>query len=242
MKKALLAGAAIAALTLGAFPAAAADLSTRPVYKAPTMVPVVYNWTGFYIGVSGGGAWGTSEHTFPGGTHGPFDIDGGLVGGTVGYNWQAGNWVFGVEGDYSWADIKGSTRGTLLAPCGVAGGTTCGTTINTLGTARGRVGYAWNNVLLYGTGGFAWGNVRAFNAGFDSGHDTHTGWTVGGGLEYGFAPNWSAKIEYLYVDLGNDVTYGSRLGVPHSVDVTANVVRAGVNYRFDWGAPVVAKY
>ena len=111
MKKSLLAGVAVAALALGALPATAADLSNRPVYKAPVSVPTVYNWTGFYVGVSGGGAWGTSEHTFPGGTHGPFDISGGLVGGTVGYNWQSGNLVLGLEGDYSWADIHGSTTG-----------------------------------------------------------------------------------------------------------------------------------
>lgn len=238
MKKVLLAGAAVAALTLGALPATAADIANRPVYKAPVAIPVVYNWTGFYIGVSGGGGWGTSEHTFPGGTHGPFDTSGGLVGGTVGYNWQAGNWVFGAEADFSWADIKGTTAGSPI-PC--LGGT-CGTTIRDLGTARGRIGYAWDSALLYGTGGFAWGNVHGFETGFDSGSSTNTGWTVGGGLEYGFTPNLSAKIEYLYVDLGNDVLYGSGFGSPHSVDTTTSIVRAGLNYRFNWGAPVVAKY
>ncbi len=238
MKKSLLAGVAVAALALGALPATAADLSNRPVYKAPVSVPTVYNWTGFYVGVSGGGAWGTSEHTFPGGTHGPFDISGGLVGGTVGYNWQSGNLVLGLEGDYSWADIHGSTTGV---PTACLGGS-CDTTIRSFGTARGRVGYAWDNALFYGTGGFAWGNVHAAEVGFDRGSDTFTGWTIGGGIEYGFAPNWSAKIEYLYVDLGNDVLYGSGFGAPHTVDATANVVRAGINYRFNWGAPIVAKY
>ena len=228
MKKVLLAGAAVAALTLGALPATAADLSNRPVYKAPVQVPVVYNWTGFYVGVSGGGGWGSSEHTFPGGTHGPFDTSGGLVGGTVGYNWQAGNLVLGLEGDYSWADIKGTTAG-FPTPC--IGGL-CGTDLRSLGTARGRVGYAWDNVLLYGTGGFAWGNVHAFETGFDAGSTTATGWTVGGGLEYGFAPNWSAKVEYLHVDLGSDVLYGTGFGVPHTVDTSADIVRAGINYRF----------
>src|ERR1700730_14883246 len=131
MKIVLLASAGILALAALAEPTAAADLSRRyePVPKAPIYAPL-YNWTGFYVGINGGGAWGHSTWDRTGG----FDPKGGLAGGTIGYNWQAGRWVFGLEGDLDWTNINGTT--TMLCPLG------CKTSNSWLGTVRGRVGYA----------------------------------------------------------------------------------------------------
>ena len=120
-----------------------------------------------------------------------------LVGGTLGYNYQTGSFVWGLEGDIAWSDVKGSVA------CGL--GLTCETANRWLGTARGRLGYAFDRLLPYITGGGAFGNVRAsINPGpIVSATNTRIGWTVGAGLEYAFLGNWTAKIEYLYVDLGS---------------------------------------
>ncbi len=215
MKRFVLAGVvALAAVTT----ASAADMGRRqamptkaPMYAAP------YNWTGFYVGINGGGGWGRSEFTAPFPT-GSFDTSGGLVGGTVGYNWQMGQLVFGLEGDIDWSGIKGS------AACV---GTTCETRNDWLGTARGRIGYAFDRFLPYITGGAAFGNVKNTVAGIGSTDQSNVGWTIGGGLEASIAGPWSAKVEYLYVDLGDS---GSVLG--STADFRSNVVRAGLNYRF----------
>jgi outer membrane immunogenic protein len=158
-----------------------------------------------------------------------------LVGGTVGYNWQINRLVLGLEADESWADIHGSTN-TLV--CGGAP-PTCSSNLRSLGTFRGRVGWAgvlwWNNVMPYVTGGLAWGSLHgaegtAFGLGaFGSGTTTRAGWTVGGGVEAMLTPNWTAKLEY-----GFGV-------VPESIDFRANVVRAGLNYKFDWYRPFVTR-
>jgi|SRR5579862_6027817 len=215
MKRFVLAGVvALAAVTT----ASAADMGRRqamptkaPMYAAP------YNWTGFYVGINGGGGWGRSEFTAPFPT-GSFDTSGGLVGGTVGYNWQMGQLVFGLEGDIDWSGIKGSA---------VCVGTTCETRNDWLGTARGRIGYAFDRFLPYITGGAAFGNVKNTVAGIGSTDQSNVGWTIGGGLEASIAGPWSAKVEYLYVDLGDS---GSVLG--STADFRSNVVRAGLNYRF----------
>jgi len=215
MKNILLASVAI--LALGTASASAADIARRPMpMKAPAYAPI-YNWTGAYIGINGGGGWGRSDYSAPFPT-GSFNTSGGLVGGTLGYNWQMGQLVFGVEGDIDWSNIRGST------PCA---GTTCETRNDWLGTARGRLGYAFGRFLPYVTGGAAFGNVKTNIAGIGSASDTKAGWTLGGGLEYGLAGPWSIKAEYLYVDLGHDsVVLGS------NANFHANVVRAGLNYRF----------
>ena len=201
--------------------ASAADM---PV-KAPMAVAAPqYNWTGLYIGIEGGGAWGTSRHDFTGGTHSPFDVSGGLLGGTVGYNWQAGNFLFGLEGDLSWASSKGSTVG--VTPC--TGGP-CTTNLTWLGTARGRVGYVFGMWMPYVTGGVASGNVNTCEN-LTCSSDTHTGWTFGGGVEARFMGNWSAKAEYLYADLGSHNAYF--FIVPHTATLTENIVRVGLNYKF----------
>ena len=117
------------------------------------------------------------------------------MGGTLGYNWQMGQAVFGLEGDVDWSNIRGS------AACG-GGVTVCETRNDWLGTFRGRVGYAFDRFLPYVTGGLAVGDIKTSIAGLGSTNDTKAGWTVGGGIEAAIAGPWTAKVEYLYVDLG----------------------------------------
>jgi outer membrane immunogenic protein len=221
MKRVFFALAGLAALT---GTAAAADLPPRPApapyYKAPVAVPV-YNWTGFYIGINGGGGFGRSTWD----STGSFDISGGLVGGTVGYNYQFGQGVVGIEGDIDWADINGTTN----TFCGFG----CKTSDHWLSTVRGRLGYAADRFMPFVTGGAAFGDIRASTPGFAGGNNTNAGWTVGAGLEFAIAGNWTAKAEYLYVDLGKfncGISCGA--AVTDNVSFTTNIVRAGVNYRF----------
>jgi outer membrane immunogenic protein len=210
----------VGALALAAGQAAAADLPRRPV-PVPMYAPI-YNWTGLYIGVSGGGAFGHSDWDSTGG----FNLSGGLIGGTIGYNWQTGPWVFGLEGDASWTNISGDT--TAFCAFG------CKTENNWLATVRGRVGYAFDRIMPYATGGLALGNIKASTPGFAGGDETNAGWTLGAGLEVAIAGNWTAKAEYLYVDLGNfncGLNCGGGL-VNDNVSFTTHIVRGGINYRF----------
>jgi outer membrane immunogenic protein len=226
MKIALLSGVALVALMSSAF---AADLPRRPVpAAAPVYMPVAYNWTGFYVGINGGGGWGT-------GSINPIDLNpsGGVFGGQAGYNWQSGQFVWGAEADIQWSGLEDS------GPC--RGGRTCEISNDWFGTVRGRVGYAgWDRTMIYATGGFAYGNVEASVTGRQGISNTGTGWTVGGGVEYaipnnwwGFGGNWTARVEYLFVDLG-DFNCGLRdCGRRQTnVDFQANIVRAALNYRF----------
>ena len=153
-----------------------------------------YNWTGFYLGINGGGAWGDSDwNAFFAGNR----PSGGMIGVTAGYNWQgAGSpWVFGLEGDIDWAFIDDS----FACPVGLA----CQTKNNWLGTFRGRVGYSFDRIMPYITGGLAVGDIEANRTGFIGASDTNAGWTIGAGVEAAIAGNWSAKVEYLYTDLGS---------------------------------------
>jgi outer membrane immunogenic protein len=242
---------AVAALVLGTTAAAAADLPLKT--KAPPLA-VIYDWTGFYIGGSGGGSFGQSTHidqaTGLGDTIG-YNVKGGLVGGTVGYNWQVSSFVIGFEGDASWVGEYGSNVDDGLANVNHPGGplsVTSYTKETWLATARARFGYAVNNLLFYGTGGYAGAGVEAgvkdSNTGalLASSSSTRNGWTAGGGLEWGFAPNWSAKFEWLYMKFDSAPlnTLGLAEGNRSSVPLDDNVVRAGINYRF--GGPVVARY
>lgn len=167
---------------------------------------------------------------------GHYPLRGGLLGGTLGYNWQQSPWVLGLEGDFSWADIKGRSE-----VCGPSTATPhpCGTRLDALGTFRGRAGVAVGpnrNWLLYATGGLAIGDIYGWDVLTPgSGNDWRAGWTAGAGVEMAFAPNWTAKLEYLYVDLGNGQVFKVAPGVSESVSFTANILRAGINYRF--GAP-----
>lgn len=219
MKRVILAGVSALAVVTMMSGANAADLPRRaamPV-KAPAYV-APYSWTGAYVGINGGGAWGRSSWS---GTD--FDTSGGMVGATLGYNWQTGPVVFGLEGDIDWSGIKGS---------GTCGTVSCETKNDWLGTARGRIGYAFGRVMPYVTGGLAVGNVKASTP-LASNDDTQAGWTIGGGIEANIVGPWSAKVEYLYADLGSTTCSGCLAGgASTDVDFTTNIVRAGVNYRF----------
>jgi outer membrane immunogenic protein len=226
MKRSVLACVGLLAMATSAV---AADLPRRyppPVpYKAP--MPMFYNWTGFYLGINGGGGWGRSNwDSGIFGTTGDFDLSGGLVGGTAGYNFQAGPAVFGIEGDIDWSNIRGSTSGLTCAPG------TCFTNNTYLATLRGRLGYAWDRVMPYVTGGVAFGNIKANFTGLTEATSDHTGWTIGAGIEGAIFGNVTAKLEYLYVDLGSFNCPAASCGLPTSVSFNANVVRAGVNVRF----------
>jgi len=225
MKKLLLASAAV--IAFGIASASAADIQRRQVMpaKAPVYVAPIYNWTGFYVGINGGGGWGKSDWNNAFG-NADAKLSGGLAGGTIGYNYQLGQAVLGVEGDVDWSNIQGSTSNGLCA------GTTCRTRNSWLSTARGRIGYAADRWMPYVTGGAAFGDIKADAAGFGTETKTRTGWTVGGGLEAAISGPWTAKIEYLYVDLGKGSCGTGVCGVPTDVDFKAHVVRAGLNYRF----------
>jgi outer membrane immunogenic protein len=214
----------ICVLALTATGALAADIPRAPPARAPVVVPAI-NWTGGYIGINGGYAWGWSS--WDGFGSGNFNTNGGLVGLTLGYNWQGigSPWVFGLEGDIDWSNIKGSFTN---AACPVG----CETKNTWLGTVRGRLGYAVDRVMPYFTGGLAVGDVRATPTGFGGMTTTRAGWTVGAGIEAAIAPRWTGKIEYLYVDLGNPGCSIVDCGFATNVPLRANVVRAGVNYRF----------
>jgi outer membrane immunogenic protein len=272
MKRILVGVAAVTSLlATGAF---AADLPARTYTKAPVMVDPGYNWSGFYVGVNGGYSWGRSNATvLPTtvlGTNIGHDVDGGLGGGQVGYNWQIDRrWVLGVE-----ADIQGTgERGGSIDPLpvvragnlGLTGTATSNTNFPWFATFRGRAGIlADPSLLLYVTGGLAVGEVKfdtqstlsvqAFDGNSNapvgpprvlasptiSDSQTRVGYTVGAGLEKKFDPHWSAKLEYLYIDLGSE-TYFSGTGDETRVKFHDHVFRAGINYEFIAG-PVVAKY
>ena len=236
MKRILLAAAF--ALAIGG-PARAADLPPPPgpAPKAPSVyLPAapVYNWSGVYLGINGGYGFGTSNWNAPTGSTGNFNTNGFLAGATLGANYQTGAFVFGVEGDIDWNNLSGSS--TALG-CGIAPVTACQTAQTWLGTARGRVGYAFDRILVYGTGGGAFGNILATvnGSGLGTSSNNEFGWTAGAGVEAAFAPNWTAKIEYLYVSLANG-SCGAACGAfgSTSVSLTENLVRAGINYKFNW--------
>jgi outer membrane immunogenic protein len=225
MKAFLFLSAAALALAGAVGAASAADLARRPPpppTKAPVAVPV-YNWTGAYIGINGGYGFGRSRWD-----HLPasFNVNGGLVGGQLGYNWQFGQFVYGVEGDGDWSDLRGTAN---LANCNLG----CRTRNDFLATARGRVGFAVDRWLPYVTGGLAVGDIKANVPGLVGIDKTNAGWTVGSGLEFAISNNWTAKAEYLHVDLGHaGCSVGCGLPAGNNVSLTTNVVRGGINYRF----------
>jgi outer membrane immunogenic protein len=226
--------------------ASAADLAVKaPVYKAPVAL-LPFSWTGCYVGVEGGGIWGRSKHTDvtspnPNDVGLPitndFNLSGGLAGGTVGCNYQISNWVFGVENDISWTDAKGSAND--LAPFTTT--TVSQTREKWLDTVRGRVGFAWDRALFYGTGGAAFagtavqvcGTLNCVNE-----TKTRTGWVAGAGVEYAVWKNVTLKVEYLHADFGTSryidppVVIGGATFNTRDVPLTNDIVRAGVNYKF----------
>ncbi|MBI5263828.1 MAG: porin family protein [Bradyrhizobium sp.] len=262
----VIAASALAAVTMTAA-ASAADLA-RPYTKAPPSVVEVWNWTGFYIGGNVGYSWGrssdTSTLTNGVGTvlftsAGSANMDGVIGGGQIGYNWQMQNWVWGLEADIQGSDQEGGRNfvcpagvctppiGQLLVVPGPAVPVTLNQKLEWFGTVRGRVGVlATPTVLFYATGGLAYGEIRTaetIGAGafaFSS-SDTKAGYTVGAGVEGVIGGNWTAKLEYLYVDLGRvsgsfvttiPALGGSVLTSNYSSRITDNILRVGVNYKF----------
>jgi len=225
--------------------AQAADLSPRPYTKAPPMAAPVYDWTGFYIGLNGGGGsshecltiFSVAGAAVTPNSEGCHNATGGLVGGQIGYRWQSSNWVFGLEAQGDWADLTGSAPSlTAIIPY------TNQTKIDAIGLFTAQAGYAWNNVLLYVKGGAAVSDNQytsfftATNVVFNQANETRWGGAVGVGAEFGFAPNWSVGIEYDHLFMGtNDVVFPvSAIAVTRSdhisQDVDMGVVR--LNYRF----------
>src|SRR5215469_7753367 len=240
MKKMLMTGTALLLISSSAM---AADLSKRaaPVYTKAPMMPL-YSWSGCYIGIEGGGAWGTSRHEDVNGLHitSDYNVSGGLIGGELGCNYQpaGSSWLVGLEGDLSWTNKKGSAND--IVPFDTLA--VSGTQEHWLGTGRARLGWLVTpQVLLYGTGGFAVASVEAdvTPPGFATFTDTQTrwGWTAGGGLEWAFFNNWSVKAEYLYVQLQNASYFAG--GVPAAaivargnVPLNNNIGRVGLNFKF----------
>jgi outer membrane immunogenic protein len=238
--------------------ASAADL---PVHAgpAPAYIPVTapYDWGGGYIGINGGYGFGQSQWSDPlnpSGTTstGDFHLSGGLVGVTMGVSGQFGAFVFGVEGDFDWQRVSGTSGSTFCASIisstavgATAAGLSCKTESDWLGTIRARFGYAWDRVLFYGTAGGAGGNVQAGLNGLPRQGRDEFGWTAGAGLEVAFGDNWTVKVEYLFVDLakascnqncGYDVA-ATATPTPAtiantSVSFNENIIRAGLNFKF----------
>jgi outer membrane immunogenic protein len=213
---------AVACVGLWALAGGAAGAADLPPYYQPgPAYNPIYTWTGFYVGINGGGGWGSSQWD----ALNSFDVSGGLIGGTVGYNWQFGQAVVGAEGDIDWSGIKGTT--TVLCPGG------CETRNKWLATARGRLGLAFDRFLPYVTGGLAFGDINATVPILPGGSISNAGWTVGAGLEVGLVSNVSLKAEYLYVDLGNfNCGLNCGLAPGSNVSFTTSVFRGGANLRF----------
>lgn len=227
--------------------ALAADLpQAPPPVRAPAayvpVAPPVYNWGGVYVGINGGWGFGSTKWTVgPAGalasTSGSPSDNGGVVGGTLGVNFQTGAFVFGAEGDW---DYSGVSTGTTTNVCNVTG--TCQTGNNWLATFRGRAGYAADRVLFYGTAGGAFANMQTTINGAST-TKSQAGWTAGVGVEVAFTDNITGKIEYLYTDLGTfngNCTSAACLAVtggpalPVSIKETQSLIRVGVNYKFNF--------
>jgi outer membrane immunogenic protein len=253
MRRLFLATAGLVALAI-ATPASAADLAAHPYTKAPPpVVAPIYDWNGFYIGANGGwgqarACWGfvpVAGAIIPGGCG---DGSGGIVGGQLGYRWQTGQFVFGLEGQGDWADLS-NTRISLINPA-----FSTRAKVDGIGLFTGQIGYAWNAALLYLKGGAAVTSNRfdilTTLGGVDlaSASSTRWGGAVGVGVEYGFAPNWSAGIEYDHLFMGdsnnsfsvaNPIVAGALNRISEDVDM----VTFRVNYRFGgYGAPIAARY
>jgi outer membrane immunogenic protein len=251
----------------------AADLPAKASVPPPEPPPLphYFNWTGFYVGGNFGGGWATSDFsgttlfttggvTTPSTFSGSDSLSGILGGGQIGFNYEFPNSiVIGLEADGDWADISGSTS-TCSSSAGVTTGcSTNNVKIEDFGTLRGRLGYAWSNVLLYGSGGWAWGGSKttsslncvgatcpATTTTFTGGNSTSSvaasGWAAGAGLEWAFTRNWTVRFEYLHLQFNgvgeNFNSFGTVGGVPFtstsggSANVGIDTVRVGVNYLF----------
>ena len=242
MKRALIAWLV---LIVHASLALAADLPIHPTpLSGVNYLPAPYNWGGGYFGLNGGYAFGTSDWTLGSVSTGGFRTSGFLFGGTLGGNFQYGRVVVGLEGDVDWSGLSGSTSNALCGPLGAPAGFAgpCKTKSDWLSTARGRAGYAFDRILLFATGGLALANVQlAITNPAGSVSNVEAGWIVGTGIEYAFADMWTAKLEYLFVDFGKITCKGvgpvatACIGLGGgSVTLTENVIRGGVNFKFNW--------
>jgi outer membrane immunogenic protein len=251
----LLGTVAIVGLAVAGHPAAAADVGTMP-FKAPVLAPTpVPNWTGLYIGGNAGYSWGRTgvDYTFGGvptaGT--TLEPNSFVGGGQIGYNWQLGSIVLGVEGDIAWrggSDSATFTSGNIFGDFAFFN-----TEQNWVGTVRPRVGFVAQNWLLYGTGGLAFGGFQhsftetrpgvATRTASDS--DKKAGWTAGGGVEYTFNPSWSLGVEYLYMDFGSTTLSQPATGplpaASATFDDNSHLVRAKLNYRLNWNTPLTGR-
>jgi outer membrane immunogenic protein len=222
--------AASASATMAAdIPAAA---PSPRAYASPA-----YDWTGFYIGAMGGYGWSDQVRSTIGGltvTASSNDLKGAFGGGTVGYNIQSGMVVYGIEADAAWSGMKHSET---------AFGLTLADKIQSFGSVTGRLGWAAGPALIYAKGGYAWADNQISATAFGvtlSQSRFHSGWTIGGGLEYLFVPNWSGKVEYMYADYGNANYLPTLIAGGIGLGTTTHTIKAGVNYHF--GGPVVARY
>jgi outer membrane immunogenic protein len=236
-----------AALSIGLINmASAADLPARaPVYaKAPAIIQATYDWSGFYIGLNGGGATGRINWNADGfGDEGSHDVSGGTVGGQIGYRWQTpSSWVFGLEAQGNWADFKGSNA-SLQFP-----GQTNQTRIDSFGLFTGQIGYAWDRTLFYVKGGAAVTDNKytAISTlpplvGIDTARETRWGAAAGAGIEYAFAPNWSLGFEYDHLFMGNrDVNSATGFLIADHIKQDGDLFTARVNYKF--GGPAAYRY
>jgi outer membrane immunogenic protein len=268
--------APIAFLIFGGLGAASAADLPMYKKAPPSPVVAVYNWTGWYAGVNGGYSWDNSTGSLVAFTTAPAAAsfapavaaggtpsflgakhEGGFGGGQVGYNWQQSYWLVGLEADIQGASIGGTSTIGFPGGGGIVPSVSTGRDhVDWFGTFRGRAGVTYNSFLFYGTGGLAYGGVRSSvtniftpgTAGTFAGSASNTiaGWVAGAGVEWGFAPNWTVKAEYLHIDLGHsNVTMADPVNFPISFATyrfhhELDTVRVGVNYRF--GGPIVARY
>jgi len=235
ISRAYFSGVALAGTVVCVCSAQAADLPVRPVSApvAPVVyAPPVYNWSGFYIGGNVGGGFADSSWTDPSGAaNNKFSKDGFIGGGQIGANVQF-NWlVLGVEGDFDWTGLKGSGTDSV--------GNTINTKTEWTSTVTGRVGAAFDRLLVYGKGGVAFANdessLNDISGGTASTTLTRTGWTAGAGLEYALAQNWTAKIEYDYLGFGSETLNLSTTAFPAynpSASLNVQEVKAGINFKF----------
>jgi outer membrane immunogenic protein len=252
MKSFLLASVGLVALVGIAAPASAADMAVKAPPPAP--LPVIYNWSGFYIG--GNGGWGQNHNCWDfldvagvAVASGCRDRSGGLIGGQIGYRWQASQWVFGLEAQGDWADLS-NQRVSLINPAFSTRTTTDG-----IGLFTGQIGYAWNAALLYVKGGAAVTSNRFSilttinGVELASASATRWGGVVGVGFEYGFAPNWSVGLEYDHLFMGDANNSFSIVNpinaafINNRITQDVDMVTLRINYRFGgYGAPVAARY
>ena len=234
---------AAAAIVVGAVaPAAAADLPARapaPYTKAPAMVEAAYDWSGFYVGINGGGATGKTDWSLDDGTgdEGSHNTTGGTVGGQIGYRWEMMNsWVFGVEAQGNWADFSGSNASLAVL------NTTNQTKINSFGLFTGQIGYAYDRALFYVKGGAAVTDNKytstTTGVGIDTINSTRWGASAGAGFEYAFAPSWSVGFEYDHLFMGTkDINDGF---ITDNIKSDVDLFTARLNYKF--GGPGYARY